>query len=88
MKNGLFLAQNLFMSNFFIQIQTQRLKIDPCAKFQPDCTKDKGAPILTWNNTENWLMTSYLPHSDDVSKIMAFERFCPIVLSYYQSTIN
>ena len=50
------------------------------SKFQPDWTKDKGARISTWNNTKNCLMTSYLPHSDDVSKgFMAFERFCPRV---------
>ena len=42
-KNVLFLAQNLFISNFLVQIRNQRLrlKIDPCAKFQPDWTKDK-----------------------------------------------
>ena len=75
-------AQNLFISNFLVQIRNQRLKIDPCAKFQPDWTKDKGAQISTRNNTENCLMTSYLLHSDDVSKIsVAFERFCPRVLS-------
>ena len=27
---------------FLVQIRNQRLKIDPCAKFQPDWTKDKG----------------------------------------------
>ena len=64
-----FLAQNLFISNFLAQIRSQCLQIDPCAKFQPDWTKDKGARISTWNDTENCLMTSYLLHSDDVSKI-------------------
>ena len=28
---------------FLVQIRNQRLKIDPCAKFQPDWTKDKGS---------------------------------------------
>ena len=28
---------------FLVQIRNQRLKIDLCAKFQPDRTKDKGS---------------------------------------------
>ena len=32
--------------------------------------KIREAQILTWNDTENCLMTSYLPHSDDVIKIL------------------
>ena len=76
-KYGLFLDQNVFISDFLVQIRNQRLKIDPCAKFQPDWTKDKGARISTWNDSENCLMTSYLPHSDEANKIsMAFDRFC------------
>ena len=47
---------------FLVQIRNYRLKIDPCTKLQPDWTKDKGARISTWNDTENSLMTSYLPH--------------------------
>ena len=32
-----FLAQNVFISDFFlVQVRNQRLKIDPCAEFQPD----------------------------------------------------
>ena len=58
MTNGLFLPQNLFISNFLVQIRNQRLRIDPCAKFEPDWTKDKGARISTWNDTKNFLMTS------------------------------
>ena len=42
-KNGLFLTQKAFISAFLVQIRNQRLKIDPCAKFQPDWTKDKGS---------------------------------------------
>ena len=42
-KNGLFLTQKVFISAFLVQIRNQRLKIDPCAKFQPDWTKDKGS---------------------------------------------
>ena len=41
-KNGLFLAQKVFISAFVVQIRNLRLKIDPCTKFQPDWTKDKG----------------------------------------------
>ena len=77
-KNGIFLLQNVFISDFLAQIRNQRLRIDPYAKFQLNWTKDKGTRILTWNDTKNVLMTSYLPHSGDVSKLfMAFERFCP-----------
>ena len=57
-KNVLFLAQNLFISNFVVQIRNQRLRIDPCGKFQPDWTKDKGTRISTSNDTKNCLMTS------------------------------
>ena len=76
-KNCIFLLQNVFISDLLARIRNQRLRIHPCAKFQLNWTKDKGTRILTWNNTENGLMTSYLPPSDDVSKIfMDFERFC------------
>ena len=75
---------------FLVQIRNQRLKIEHCAKFQPDWTKNKGGSnfeleqqLLSWNNTENCLMTSHLPHSDDVSKIIIdFERFCSRALSW------
>ena len=67
---------------FLAQNRNQRFKIDPCAKFQLNWTKDKRTRFLTWNDTENSLMTSYLPPSDDVSKLfMAFEGFCPRVPS-------
>ena len=83
LKNGLFLLQNVFTSDFLNQIQNQRLGIDPCTKFQLHWTKDKGTRILTWNDTKNGLMTSYLPPGDDISKIfIAFERFCPRVPSW------
>ena len=56
------------MSDFFTRIQSQRLRIDPCAKHQLNCTKDKGTRILTFSDTKkNGMMTSYLPSSDDVS---------------------
>ena len=63
------LTQDVFMSIFLVQTRNQRVKIDYCAKFQPDWTKDKEAKILTSNDTKNCFMTSYLPHSDDVIKI-------------------
>ena len=69
-----FSRSNVFVSDFSVQIRNQRLKIDACARFQPDWTKDKGAQVLTWNDTENCLMASYLPHSDDVSKILRLLR--------------
>ena len=82
-QNGLFLLQNVFsISDFSARIRNQRLGIDLCAKFQLHWTKDKGTRILTRKDTKNGLMTSYLPSSDDISKIfMAFERFCPRVPS-------
>ena len=82
LKNGIFLLQNVFISDFLARIRNQRIRIDPCAKFQLNWTEDKGTRILTWNNTKNGLMTSYLLPSYDISKIfMAFERFCPRVPS-------
>ena len=82
-KNGLFLLQNVFISDCLARIQNQRTRIDLCAKFQLHWTKDKGSRILIWNNTKNSLMTSYLPSADDVRKnFMAFERFVP---EYYHA---
>ena len=77
-KNGIFLLKNVFISDFLARIQNQCLRIDLCAKFQLHWSKGKGTRILTWNDTKNGLMTSYLPPGDDVNKIFtAFERFCP-----------
>ena len=59
-KNGLFLLPNVFISEFLARIRNQRLRIDPCTKFQLHWTKDKGTRILTWNDTKNGLMTSYV----------------------------
>ena len=39
------------------------------------------ARISTWNNTENRMMTSYLPHGYDVNKILLLLR------DFAQSTI-
>ena len=76
-KNCPFLAHKVFLSAFLVQIRNQRFKIDPCAKFQPDWTKDKGSPNFDLERyRQNCLMTSYLPRSDEVIKIIAFERFC------------
>ena len=81
-KKGLFLLQNVFISDILAQVRNQRLRIDPCAKFQLHWTKDNGTRILTWNDTKNGLMTSYLPPGDDVRKTFkTFERFCPRVPS-------
>ena len=68
-RNGLFLAQKVFISAFLVQIRNQRLKIDPCGKFQPDWTKDKG----NWN----FDLKRYRRLLDDVGKITTdFEKFC------------
>ena len=81
-KMAFFLFQNVFISDFLARIRNQGLRIDLCTKFHLHWTKDKGIRILTWNNTKNDLMTSYLPPSDGVSKLfIAFERFCPRVPS-------
>ena len=40
-KNGLFITRKVSVLAFLVQIRNQRLKVDPCAKFQPDWTKDK-----------------------------------------------
>ena len=69
-KNSIFLLQNVFISDFLARIRNQRLRIDSCDKLQLNWTKDKRTRILTWNNTENSLMTSYLHPSDDVIKIL------------------
>ena len=77
-----FSFKTYLISDFLARIRDQRLRIDPCAKFQLHWTKDKGTRILTWNDTKNGLMTSYLPPSDDVRKIfMTVERLCPSVPS-------
>ena len=77
-KNGIFLLLNVVRSDFFGSKRNQRLRIDNCTTFQLNWTEDKGTRILIWNNTKNGLMTSNLPHSDDVIKIfLDFEIFCP-----------
>ena len=55
-----FLAQNVFISDLLVQIRNQCLdvKIDLCAKFQPDQTEYKGVQIMTWNDTLKCLMMS------------------------------
>ena len=74
LKDGLFLLQNVFISDFLwleFEISTSELIR---AKFQLYWTRNKGTRILTWNDTKNGLMTSYLPPSDDVSKILRLLR--------------
>ena len=43
-KNSLFLTQKVFILAFLVQTRNQCLKIDLCAKFQRDWTKDKESP--------------------------------------------
>ena len=66
----IFLLQTVFITDFLARIRNQRLTVDHCAKFQLSWTKDDGTRILTWNDSKNGLMTSYLPPSDDVNKIL------------------
>ena len=72
---GLFLLQNVFISDFLAPIRNQRFRIECFAKFHFHWTKDKGTRILTWKETKNSLMTSYLPPGDDVCK--RFRDFVP-----------
>ena len=77
------LKSYLSIPYFVFQIQDQDPKIDPCAKFQPNWTKDKGARISKSSNTENCLMMSHTHDSEEIIKIFnAFERFCSRVPSY------
>ena len=50
--NGIFLLQNVSVSDFLARIRNQRLIIDPCAKFQLNWTNDKRTRILSWNGTK------------------------------------
>ena len=61
-QNGIFLLQNVFMSDFLARIRNQRLRIDLCAKFQLNWTKDKRARILTWTAIPKtgWWRHTYL----------------------------
>ena len=78
MKNGQCFTQNVFISDFFCQIRNQRMKIGPCSNFSQIGQKIRELDF----RPENCLMTSYLPYSDDVSKIfMGLKRFCPRVPS-------
>ena len=76
-KNGPFVPENILVSDFLIQIQNQPLKMTVVPNFSQIRQSNKGVRILTWNDTGNCLMTSYIPHRDDVRK--KNERFCPRV---------
>ena len=41
-----FPLQNAFISDFLARIRNQHLKIDPCAKFQLNWTKDKRTQTI------------------------------------------
>ena len=80
-KNGLLLAQKVFISPFIsafsFKFEISDSKLTHVPNFSQIGQKIKEARILTWENTQNCLMMSYLRHSDDVSKIIIdFERFC------------
>ena len=49
-------------------------QLTPVPNFSSIEQKVQKLEILTWNDTKNSLMTSYLPPSDDVSKILWFLR--------------
>ena len=57
---------------FWLEFEISTSEFTPVPNFSS--TGQGITRILTWNDTKNGLMTSYLPPSDDVSKIfMAFE---------------
>ena len=83
---GIFLAQIVIVSDFLVKIRNQLPKIDPFVKFQPNWPKDKGSRILTSNDSENCLMTSYtrdiMTTSLKFLMILIFDlRFCARELS-------
>ena len=69
-------------SDFLARIGNQRLRIDPCVKFQLNWTKDKGTRILSWKDTKNDLMTSDVPPGNDQNQ-QNFYGFWEIVSEYH-----
>ena len=81
-KNGIFLLQKYLYRIFGSNLKSGPQN-GPLCQISAQLDKNKRTRILTWNDTKNGLMMSYLPPSDDVSKIfMAFERF---VSEYHQA---
>ena len=65
---------------FRLEFEISASELTPVPNFSS--IGQKETQILTWNDTKNGLMTSYLPPGDDLSKLfMDFERFCPRVPS-------
>ena len=60
-KNGIFLLQNVFISDFLARIRSQRLRIDPCAKFQLNWTKE----LEFWQENSNFDLERYWKQLDD-----------------------
>ena len=58
------------------------------AKFQQKMEKNKGAPISTFTDTENWVVTPYLVDSDNFIKNLMFLRDFVPAPSCQVSTIN
>ena len=76
-KMAFFLVKSYLYRILSAQIPNQRPKIDPCSKFLPNWTKDKGCQRFTSNDSKNCMITSHTRDSDDVMKTFnAFERFC------------
>ena len=72
----------IYIEFFWLEFEISASALIPVPNFSSIGQKNKGSRILTWNNTKNGLMTSYVPPGDDVSKIfMGFDRFCPRVPS-------
>ena len=69
-KNGLFLLQNVIISDFLLEFEISATELTPAPNFTS----------IGQNIRDS--MSSYLPPGDDVSKTsMVFERFCTRVPS-------
>ena len=69
-----FLLQNVFISIFWLEFEISASELTPVPNFSSIGRKIKGTRILTWNNTKNGLMTSYLQSNDNVSNFLRLLR--------------
>ena len=76
-KMAFFLTQKVFISAFLVQIRSQCLKIDPCANFQPDWTKDIGSSNFDLERYRKLLDTSYFLIVMTSEKLLILRDFVP-----------
>ena len=76
-------SNRIYIGFFSFKFEISALKLTHVQNFSQIGQKIKGSRILTMNNSEKGLITSYTPDSDDIIKAFdAFERFCAKVPSY------